>query len=171
MNNIIGKHEWTKNGFCKFCQKHQTDFRQNDNCSGNRKQQAFAEPGAHNLIDIINPQTGLSSINGETLEQVRKRYPTAEVVDVDEWCQKKAEGQDSKIEWIETTEEKYYEMLGVLPPAWLTQDSFLVGEPYDHHAVSGAPRFAAYIHFGKRYLTSNRPMTIKEFKSIKAEDL
>jgi hypothetical protein len=135
------------------------------------KQKAFAEPNAHNLIDTINPQTGLSTIYGETLEQVKQRYPTAEIVDVDEWCRKKAERQDTKVQWLRTTEKEYYDMLGCVPPACITRDSFLVGEPYDHHAVTGAPRFSAYIHFGDRYLKSNRPLTVKEFKAVKAEDL
>ena len=41
------------------------------------------------------------------------------------------------ITWIETTEERYYEMLGVLPPAsqgsMIGAHGFQVGEPMDHN--------------------------------------
>jgi len=53
--------------------------------------QAFAEPGKSNLIDLINPLTGRSCIENETLEQIQVRYPGAEIVDVDQWLKDKAE--------------------------------------------------------------------------------
>lgn len=34
-------------------------------------------------------------------------------------------------QWIEVTEERYDEMLGVLPPEIMTGLGFLVGEPSD----------------------------------------
>jgi hypothetical protein len=37
----------------------------------------YAVPGHHNVIDTIVDATGLTSINGETFEQVRERYPLA----------------------------------------------------------------------------------------------
>ena len=46
--------------------------------------------------------------------------------------------------WIETTEERYDEMLGVLPPAYWSSIGFLVGEPMDHNA-NGQPRFSAFV--------------------------
>lgn len=127
---------------------------------------AFAVPGENSLIDCINPDTGLSWIERENLEQIRKRYPLAEVVNIDDWCKAKAARQDTPIAWSEVTEERYFEMLEVLPPAIMTPLGFLVGEPWDHHAVTGQPRYAAFTaKFGK-YYEASRPMTIKEFKSL-----
>lgn len=40
-------------------------------------------------IDILNPETGRSAICGETLEQVRVRYPGAEIADFHQWADAK----------------------------------------------------------------------------------
>ena len=125
---------------------------------------AYAVPGADHMIDVINPRTGKSWINGETLEFIRLRYPAAEIVNIDEWCAAKGARQDMPIVWTETTEEKYWEMLEVLPPAARHSGGFLVGEPWDHHAVSGRARFAAYRElYGGKFYTANRPLTVAEF--------
>lgn len=126
--------------------------------------QAFAEPGKSNLIDLINPLTGRSCIENETLEQIQARYPGAEIVDVDQWLKQKAERQDTEIEWTETTEERYWEMLEVLPPAFMKGGGFLVGEPYDHHATTGRPRFAAFREIQGKYFEANRPLTVQEMR-------
>lgn len=133
---------------------------------------AFAVPGESSLIDVINPATGKSWIEGETLEQIRLRYPTAEIVNVSEWCAAKAARQDEPVTWAETTEEHFFEMLECLPPAYQTGGekggAFLVGEPWDHHATTGRPRFAAYREIGDKFLKASRPMTVKEFKELLA---
>jgi hypothetical protein len=69
----------------------------------------------------------------------------------------------------ECTEERYDEMLGVLPPALWIAKGFLVGEPFDHRTckISGAVRatYAAFIcHGGKFYEGPN--MTFSEFKAF-----
>lgn len=127
---------------------------------------AFAVPGENSLIDCINPNTGLSWIERENLDQVRKRYPKAEIVNIDDWCQQKAARQDTPITWSEVTEDRYMEMLEVLPPAIMTRAGFLVGEPWDHHATTGQPRYAAFMAKMGKYYEASRPMTIKEFKSL-----
>ncbi len=129
---------------------------------------AFVEPCADNMIDLIHPETGKSLIEGETLEQIRRRYPTAEVVNVDDWLAAKAAKQDEPVTWKETTEERYHEMLNVLPPACWIGGYFLVGEPWDHHAVNGRPRYAAFGQVGQngRYVEASRPMTIVELKAL-----
>jgi hypothetical protein len=55
----------------------------------------------------------------------------------------------------EVSEEKYDEMLGVLPPERATDNAFLVGEPTDH-ALDRSGRFGArydlyFIHEGRYY--------------------
>ncbi len=128
----------------------------------------FAVPGEDSIIDYINPATGRSWINDETLEQIRKRYPQAEVVNCENHFSAIAARQDAPLEWDETTREKYEEMLNCLPPEDFNRSftAFLVGEPSDHHATTGQPRYQAFqIHSGK-YWQSNRPITRKEFRII-----
>ena len=72
--------------------------------------------------------------------------------------------------WIETTEERYDEMLGVLPPAYWSSIGFLVGEPMDHNA-NGQPRFSAFVRIGKRYFGAVEPLTIAEFRQIRPDDV
>lgn len=127
--------------------------------------QAFAIPGALSIVDCINPHTGRSWINKESLDEIRLRYPGAEIVSLAEWSKEKAALQDRPVEWSETTEEQYFEQLEVLPPACMHGGGFLVGEPADHHAVTGQPRFAAYLRRGKRCLTASRAMTRDEFQT------
>jgi len=71
--------------------------------------------------------------------------------------------------WTETTAERFEEMLTVLPPAIMLAGNFLVGEPWDHHAVTGRPRFAAYRFQDRKYYEASRPMTVKEFKACLRE--
>ena len=84
----------------------------------------FAVPGEDSIIDVINPITGNSWINGETLEQVRARYPGAVKCLFDDFCEDVANRNNPPLTWIETTEDHYYEMLGVLPPARMTGYGF-----------------------------------------------
>jgi hypothetical protein len=128
--------------------------------------QAFAEPGADSMIDLIDPTTGRSICCNENLEQIRLRYPTAEIVEVAHFLVQKAHRQDTPIEWTEVTEDQYEDMLNVLPPAFWERGLFLVGEPSDHHAISGRPRFAAYRQAGGKYFTASRPMMVGECRAF-----
>ena len=85
---------------------------------------------------------------------------------VDEFCAWKAERQRTPITWAATTEERFMEMLEVLPPADGTHGygAFLVGEAYDHDAGNGQPRYQAYRQRGKEFFAGNRPMTRAEFR-------
>lgn len=84
------------------------------------------------------------------------------------------------VTWIEVTEERYDEMLGVLPPALMIGDGFLVGEPSDHRMceVTGnnyTPTWAAFVHIGPavagtwrgpqtKFYESDRALTKAEFR-------
>lgn len=116
------------------------------------------------IVDVLHPITGLTVCYGKTLEQVRVEYPSAEKMTVDEFCASKAERQHTPIVWSETTEEKYWEMLEVLPPAAMSNGGFLVGEPFDHDASNGQPRYEGFKQSGDKYFVGSRPMTRKEFK-------
>ena len=126
----------------------------------------IAVPDGENMVDVLHPETGLTVCYGKTLDDVRKEpgYEKAEIMLVDDFCAAKAKRQDSPITWTETTEERYFEMLEVLPPAMMLGGDFLVGEPWDHHAISGEPRFAAYRQRGDKFYTANRPITRFELK-------
>ena len=67
------------------------------------------------------------------------------------------------IAWKTCTEERYYEMLGVLPPA--AQDrhgAFLVGEPYSTR--DGAYTFRAFKCECRHYSESETPVTFRQFQ-------
>lgn len=127
---------------------------------------AFVEHGnLRSVIDFVNPRTQKSLYAGETIEEVRKRYPTAEIILFEDWQKQKAAEQDRPVEWSEVTEEQYDEALGCLPPVYQGNGGFLVGEPASHHAVSGAPLFQAYRVRDGKYFASSRAMSVKEFKT------
>ena len=74
------------------------------------------------------------------------------------------------LRWNAVSEERYYEMLGVLPPEYRSGNGFLVGEPSDHRRceISGdiKPRFAAFTHDNEEnFFEAERPLTIAEFKA------
>jgi hypothetical protein len=69
----------------------------------------------------------------------------------------------------ECSEERYDEMLGVLPPALWLSKGFLVGEPFDHRTckvtkVVRASYAAFFQHKGKFYEGGN--MTMPEFRAF-----
>ena len=131
--------------------------------------ECYAVPGENHIIDVIHPITGLTVYYSKTLEdiQAEKGYALAERMTIEAFCRQKAERQHSPITWTEITEEKYYEMFEVLPPI-IRGNGFLVSEPWDHDAETGAPRYGAYRHRGETYESASRPMTVKEFTQVQA---
>ena len=75
------------------------------------------------------------------------------------------------LKWKQTTKERFWEMLGVLPPTIQTGAGFLVGEPWRHRicAVSHTvePAFQAHVQIGEKYYEADQPITIAEFKAYK----
>lgn len=126
----------------------------------------FASVVRDTIIDVINPDTGLSAINRKNLDDCRKEYPDAELMTIQAWCENKAARQDTPIELQSTTQEQYWEMLEVLPPAFMALGCFLVGEAMDHHALTGQPRYSAYFQVGNHYSVANRPLTVLEMKRL-----
>ena len=116
------------------------------------------------IIDVIFPPTGKTLINGNSLDEVRKEYPDAEKMSVDEFCAWKSSQQRTPISWSETTEAEYWDMLGVLPPAIYEKGGFMVGEAYDHDAITNQPRYSAYRKRGEVFERASRPLTIAEYK-------
>lgn len=70
----------------------------------------------------------------------------------------------------EVDEARYYEMLGVLPPALWIDKGFLAGEPFDHRRCKATGRFtasfAAFIRHRGKYYESEEAMTAPEFRAF-----
>jgi hypothetical protein len=128
-------------------------------------ERCFASKARGTIIDVLRPATGLTACYGKTLAQIRDECPDATEMSIDEFCAWKSSQQRTPITWEPTTAERFDEMLGVLPPAAMRDNGFLVGEPWDHDALNGQPRFSAYRKRGDVYEVSNRPMTRAEFRA------
>lgn len=135
-----------------------------DDDGNEQPRRCFASRARSTVIDEVNPATGKTYIHGNTLAECRAKYPDAEEMTLDEFCAWKAEQQRTPISWEPTTQERYYEMLEVLPPAAMLGGGFLVGEPWDHDAGNGQPRFQAFRQRGDVFEASDRPMTRAEFR-------
>ena len=74
----------------------------------------------------------------------------------------------------ECSEERYDEMLGILPPALWLGKGFLVGEPADHRRCKITkkvmPTYAAFFNAFGRYYEGD-PMTVAEFRAFDINDL
>jgi len=125
----------------------------------------FASKKTKSIIDVLHPETGRTVCYDKTLDECRKEYPDAEKMTVAEFCDWKSKEQRTPIKWEPTTEGQYDEMLCVLPPAMFGTGGFLVGEPYDHDAGNGQPRYQAFLHIDGKPFVSSRPMTCAEFKT------
>ena len=133
--------------------------------------------GSSTMIDVIRPDgSGRTWYANQTLEEIRARavngyeserdYDQAEIMTIDEFCEDKAKRQDTPIEWIEITEEQYWYYLEALPPIDRSNGKFLVGEPSDHHALTGQPRYQACREVDGKYYQSNRPLTRVELAKV-----
>jgi len=72
--------------------------------------------------------------------------------------------------WVETSEERYDEMLSVLPPEIMLYGGFLVGEPVNHRhcRIKGhlLPTFAAFRKIEDRFYALESDVTIPEFRFL-----
>lgn len=125
----------------------------------------IAVPGANHIIDAIRPDTGRTWVNGHTLAEIQAREPGAVLMTIEAFLCEKAARQQTPIVWTATTAEQYDEMLGVLPPLEFRADGFLVGEPCDHCAATGRPRYQGFRQRAGRYERASRPMTCAEFRA------
>lgn len=93
--------------------------------------ECYYQPGKSWCIDVIAAD-GLTSIRQDTEEQVRQRYPDAIRIDLDAFCQIAEALVIQAPERI--TEERWDEMLNVLPPHWWVnrdgEESFRICEAY-----------------------------------------
>ena len=136
-----------------------------------RATQCFARPNDFtSLIDMVNPDTGLSCTYGHTLAEIQERHPEAVIMEYAEWGaggQAKQRAEMQGIHWKECTEERYWDMLCVLPPERQEQGAFLVGEPCDHCRITGRPRFRMFRrNEADQHFELSEPVTCKEFAAI-----
>jgi hypothetical protein len=90
----------------------------------------FVQPSTLTIIDMVHPVTGLSQIYQHSLAEIQARYPGALIGDFEEWWRRKEESFIAAPKVI--TEERYMEMLEVLPPMrWIQRDgssTFMLSE-------------------------------------------
>lgn len=133
-----------------------------------KTEMCFAVLGTDTIIDLANPETGRTRIYGKTIAEIRAEcpeYADAVVTTLEGFMKDKAERQHTPIKWTETTQARFDEMLECLPPALMIGGGFLVGEPQDHDASDGRPRYDAFRQDGAKFYQSSRPLTRQEFKA------
>jgi hypothetical protein len=130
------------------------------------QRECFAVPGNNNIIDEVHTVTGRGVFSNETLEQVQVRYPGAVRMPIAKWTAAKGALQDTPVTWIPVTKKHYNDMLNFLPPERMARGAFIVGEPADHHAVSGLPRYSMFRAINGQLQESSRPVTVAEFTTL-----
>jgi hypothetical protein len=115
------------------------------------KEPVFYVPGTTTIVDNAIDRAGVlvGRYSGETLEQIRLRYPDATL---GEWADVYAETEAScKTEPVEIKEDEFLKALHVLPPVRWTQridsESFKISERL-YGSIT-----AIYARIGDRYYT------------------
>lgn len=68
--------------------------------------------------------------------------------------------------WLSSTEQRYADALGCLPPVAWEGERFLLGEPIDHAGRNGAARYRVHARGpDRRYWAGSRPVTTREFRA------
>jgi hypothetical protein len=67
-----------------------------------------------------------------------------------------------QFEWQPITEDRYDEMLGVLPPRLHYHDGFLVGEPMSFDR--GGQTWSAFRIINGHHFEASQPLTLAEFR-------
>lgn len=79
------------------------------------------------------------------------------------------------IKWKPISESRYWEMLGMLPPAAQTGFGFLLGEPYSYRECSvtrrGAQTFHAFAELNGAFYEASYPLTCAEFRATRRDDI
>lgn len=80
--------------------------------------------------------------------------------------------------WAEVTEQRYNEMLEVLPPIGWDSKGFLVGEAWVHKPCSVAndpgyvtAGYQAFAHIDGKFYACDMPLTRKEWKALERNDI
>ena len=124
----------------------------------------FYVPGKPGIIDVVHPVSKRGGYSGETLEEMRLRYPGAEIADWDTVLQ--ASDDMFRSAPIEITEARFMEMLEVLPPVGWTQrngcESFKLSERTSGNIT------AIFARVGNRYFEMSDSIAMPHDKIIEA---
>lgn len=126
--------------------------------------QCFYVPGDRHIIDTINPCTLRSSICNESFSTIRERHPNAEVWDLDEAWQEIEHLTYALLvkNPISITEDRWDEMLNVLPPMnWRSgsgSESFMICE------ATALDLHSTFCRIGQQYfeMTDRQSLTHQE---------
>ena len=116
------------------------------------------------LVDAV--KDGQTIYGRKPVDKVLAENPSYKLVEYDEYVAAASAEQDQPIVWSPLSEEDYYEKMDCLPPAVARSYGFLLGEPQDHYAATGKPRFAAFLKLGPRFCRSSRPLRVEEFLNL-----
>lgn len=127
----------------------------------------FVQPEQFNIIDTCQVRAGDTVMcgdwSGETLEQVRLRYPGAIMANFEEWCQKKEQSFCHGPQ--QTTKERFWDMLEVLPPVgWKTTES---GESFKLSERTSGLITAIFCRIGDNYFELYDKITLGHDEIIK----
>ena len=120
------------------------------------------------VIDFIHPETEKTLYFSKSRDDLLETYPDVSEMSLGEFMTWKAAQQRTPIAWNEEIpRDRFISALECLPPAAGTDGwrDFLIGEPYDHDALNGEPRYQGYRRIGKQYFQSSRPITVTEFRA------
>lgn len=78
--------------------------------------------------------------------------------------------------FIEVDQARYWEMLEILPPAYMDGKGFLVGEPFTHRRcevskIDNQPTFAPFIEHAGKFYEGEQAMTIREYKALDVQNV
>jgi len=120
------------------------------------KKLCFYEKDALTIVDSVQDGTDHGFYSGETLEEVRKRYPNAEIVPLDyaiEQINERKKEVDPLLCPVEITEEQYWDALEALPPMHMANGegwtTFKMSELTFMDVTSG------YVNKGGKYYNMN----------------
>jgi hypothetical protein len=115
------------------------------------------------MVDLIDPETNLGVYSRKPVEELIRKY-NGERMTIEAFEQRCFERQNTPVTWVKSDKDNFDYALGCLPPAAYSGSGFLVGEPCDHCAKTGQPRFTAWKKDGEECFYSSRPVTLAEFK-------
>lgn len=74
-----------------------------------------------------------------------------------------------ELDWQEVSQERYDEMLNVLPPIRWQGSAFLVGEPVDHDPETGRATYDGFIKIDGHCFATKRAVTEARFRGMISE--
>jgi len=123
----------------------------------------FFQPKTKVTIDIVRPD-GLSLYGGKTLEDLGDEYGEVVIIDTD--TAYRVHCDSAKKRPTEITEERFFDMLEVLPPAkWVRykgEESFHVCELITGNIGS------IFVRIGKRYFEMQDEVTLSHADRVRA---